>query len=953
MSTSVGSIHYDLSLDTSRFDAQNAALSNNIDSFRNKFNSFASTVGSSALKASAGLAALGVVLSPIIKDAVARVDTLNNAPKVLKNLGFSAEDSAASMKLLDKSIRGLPTSLDDATTALLQITAASGRSIKESTKLTVAFNNMALAGGRGPQEAQRALIQFTQALGRGKMGIQEFNTLSEIMPAQLQQVAKTTLGAGANIATLREALGDGTLTMSQFADAIVSLNKKGGKGFASFEQQARTATGGIATSFVNMKTAMTRGMAEIIKSIGTDRIKNALNDIGKTMERLSKLIAKHVDIIAVFIGTILTAAFISLSVAVIKATLPILLIAAAMTIGYTIIKRYETGTKELLEIIKQLWNSTSGFREFVANEFLTVWNELKDALQKLKPEWLFIQEHLDEIMNVMKVIIAVAIKPLKDAFVVLLNVIKIISWTIETLIDIYIKLKDTIIELKDTIVDLKNKFVDSFNKAKEIITSFINDVSEVFNKAKNKISENIDKLQKKFETFKNKVESIAKVTSKAFDGDQGTKDFISRIDTLNEKLANFINTTLDKWKKSASESMMSVKNSIVNGWQETYKSTTESLGSTADSISKFVKDIPNKIKEFATNIKNNFLEGFTQIKDNTKTFVSDISRNFDKIDDNIKESLKRFKQSVSNFFKNLGKNIKNDTENSGKEQTTNFTDGIKNKMTAMDTVRKVGDAIVTLIALAIIAVIVYLIDAGFRLAKLLIGSFANAITQSKEVIYRALSKAMAAIGEFMAGAWNWLFEHGRGLILGFARGVSSVYWNVWHALQGTMGSIGNFMSGVGNWLRDSGRALISGFVGGIASMYWAPYNIIKDMLNRVRGLFPRSPAKEGPFSGKGWTLYSGMSVAKGFADGINKNIGMVTSATDAMMNAASIGSINNAINAGINGATLGNGANVNQETTTNNNIYGNITLGDKTAVDTFFNKLDRNGELARKGMATI
>ena len=947
MSTSVGSIHYDLSLDTSRFDAQSAALSNNISSFKDKFSSFASTMGSSALKASAGLAALGVVLSPIIKDAVARVDTLNNAPKVLQNLGFSAEDSAASMKILDRSIRGLPTSLDDATTALLQITAASGRTIKESTKLTVAFNNMALAGGRGPQEAQRALIQFTQALGRGKMGMQEFNTLSEVMPAQLQQVAKTTLGAGANISTLREALSNGTLTMAQFADAIVSLDKKGGNGFASFEQQARTATGGIATSFVNMKTAITRGMAEIIKSIGTDKIKNALNTIGKTMEKLSRLIAKHVDIIAVFIGTILTVAFIKLSVAVILATYPILLFAAAITAAYMVIKRYETGARELMETIKQLWNSTAGFREFVANEFMTVWNELKDSLQKLRPEWLFIQDHLGEIMTVIKVLMTVAIAPLIAFFMNLLRIMRMVSWTIKTSIDIYI-------ELKNTIIDLKNATVDSFNRAKDAVTNFQKDVTDAWDKIKNKVSENVDKIQNKLDAYKAKAESIQKTTSKAFDGGKGTEDFISKIDAINEKLAGFINTTLERWKKSSSEGMKNVKDSIVNGWQESYKGTKEKLSGIADSIEKFVKDIPDKFKNVAKNIKNNFTEGFDKIKDDTKKFVSDIGKDFDKIDDNIKESLKRFKESVSNFFKDLGKNIKKDTENSGKENGNNFADGIKNKMTAMETVRKVGDAILTLIALAILAIIVYVADAALRLGGKIISGISDAISQGKEIVRSALSRAMAAIGEFMGGAGNWLTTHGTALINGFANSIRNAYWTVWHGVQGAMGSIGHFMGGVGGWLWESGKALISGFVGGIYAMYWAPYNAIKDMLGRVRGLFPRSPAKEGPFSGKGWTLYSGMSLADGFADGISKNIGNVQSAANSMMEAATIGNISNSMNTAMTGTMpLGPGANVTQEATTNNNIYGNITLGDTAAVDTFFNRLDRNGELARKGMATI
>jgi hypothetical protein len=42
-----------------------------------------------------------------------------------------------------------------------------------------------------------------------------------------------------------------------------------------------------------------------------------------------------------------------------------------------------------------------------------------------------------------------------------------------------------------------------------------------------------------------------------------------------------------------------------------------------------------------------------------------------------------------------------------------------------------------------------------------------------------------------------------------------------------------------------------------------------------------------------------------------------------------------------------------QNTSVNNNIYGNISLGDQSAVDRFFDRLNRNGELSAKGMTTI
>ena len=41
-----------------------------------------------------------------------------------------------------------------------------------------------------------------------------------------------------------------------------------------------------------------------------------------------------------------------------------------------------------------------------------------------------------------------------------------------------------------------------------------------------------------------------------------------------------------------------------------------------------------------------------------------------------------------------------------------------------------------------------------------------------------------------------------------------------------------------------------------------------DVVQAARDFFPFSPAKKGPFSGRGWVLYSGKSIGEAFAEGI-------------------------------------------------------------------------------------
>lgn len=138
---------------------------------------------------------------------------------------------------------------------------------------------------------------------------------------------------------------------------------------------------------------------------------------------------------------------------------------------------------------------------------------------------------------------------------------------------------------------------------------------------------------------------------------------------------------------------------------------------------------------------------------------------------------------------------------------------------------------------------------------------------------------------FVVGAWN-------GIVSRFAYGGQQIVSFV----QTALGRIRNFFAGIGGWARDAGVALLRGFIGGIQSMIGAVVGTVKSFMDKVASFFPHSPAKEGPFSGKGWTPYSGRATAEGFAQGLTAGIPSVRSSASAMMDAAAAGPANLALN---------------------------------------------------------
>lgn len=218
-------------------------------------------------------------LTSNVSNAISRFDTLNQYPRVLQQMGFSADDAKTSIKELSDGIQGVPTSLDEISASAKSLTLTTGN-LKKSTKLALAMNNAFLASGSSAEDASRGMVQFTQMLSRGKVGMQEWNTLNETMKYGLVQTAKKLGITSGSTTELYDALQNGTITFDQFSDALIECSEAQG-GFAEI---AKTSTAGIATSMTNLKTAITKGMADSITSIDTFLAANQLPTISEMID---------------------------------------------------------------------------------------------------------------------------------------------------------------------------------------------------------------------------------------------------------------------------------------------------------------------------------------------------------------------------------------------------------------------------------------------------------------------------------------------------------------------------------------------------------------------------------------------------------------------------------------------------------------------------------------------
>lgn len=405
-----------------------------------------SKVGIAAL--AAATVAVTALIVKNVGNAVKRIDTLVAFPRVLQALGASSKEAQDSTQKLSKSLEGLPTSLQDAA-AGVQSLVAGGADISTATDGFLAFNNAMLAAGVETGAAQATFIQLTQALSRGKIEGQEWNSITANMPTALQALTKET---GLTKEGLRELY---RTDPQRLLDDLIRLNKEGGGGIASLDEQARLATGGIGTSFSNLNNAVTRGMEGIVRALGNgdlqagqEKISNAVSSFGSVLEvglnQAGKFFAFIADnqvllySLAGIIGGVLIAGLVALGTVIVGFVTPAMagIIAVFALVGAAIglIKQ----NWDLLEpTVMKFWSAIQQVGSFLASVFKPaiddMINSLKEAWAAFMPLWKQIDGFVIPALKALAIAFAVGIvlpAAIATASLIAITfaVIKVISW---------------------------------------------------------------------------------------------------------------------------------------------------------------------------------------------------------------------------------------------------------------------------------------------------------------------------------------------------------------------------------------------------------------------------------------------------------------------------------------------------------------------------------------------
>lgn len=810
---------------------------------------FASKIGAVAGITSNVFSKVASVVTSSLGSAVDRADQMNNFPKVMKNLGYSATDAAASIKKISDALDGLPTT-SSAMTGMVQQLAPLTSNLDEATDIALAFNNAMLAGGASTTEQENALTQYTQMLSAGKVDMQAWRSIQAAMPGQLNQVAEAMMGAGHNANDLYEAMKSGKFSFDDFNKAVMDLNQNGFGKYASFAQQAKDATQGIGTAMENVKNRVAKAVQKVIDAVGVENIAGAINRFSSQFGKVGDAAAGMVtDVKKKFseAGKWITGLYDKLDKT-----------GAITRFKDTISTAFESARSRVTEAVDRIAGSFKGLVpdgaivsaiEDVLKYVGTVFSDFADWVADTVEWWSKFIAALKDTGAVQQ--LAGALGSLFDAIGDVADAFRGAGDMAESAAGRFDSAKGSA-ELLGAVIkvaaDLVQKMADQLKRVAEWVKKFTDTLSD-----SGALDTWMDALERIFSALGDALGSLKRL-GKALDGGkksaEGAGDGLDTAAAAAKGFAAYIGAVANVVETVAGvlDGIASAAGKLADGidWlNEKFPILGQVIG--------FLLDPMGSLADMAGSLFSFFSgdAGATAVNDFTATFVEPVKAKLDEIGQWFQQLPQKAMDAGSQFLTNIGQWF----QQLPSQIWTWLTQTIQN-------VQAWGSQMMAQAG-----------DAGSQFLTGL-GQWLQSLPgRIWQWLTGAISSVQAWGGQMGAGARNAGNQ--------FLQGITGT-------LQSLPGRIQSLFSNAGSWLLSSGRSIMDGLAQGIRNGISAAVDTASNAMEAISKLFPHSPAKEGPFSGHGWTLYSGQSIIDGLAEGMLQRRAGLVDATRAAISPASM-----------------------------------------------------------------
>ena len=755
-------------------------------------------------------------ISNSLGSAISRVDTMNNFPKVMKNLGYSSQEAEASIKKMSASIDGLPTSLPGLTSMVQQL-APLCSNLDEATNIGIAFNDMCLASGASTADVSRAMQQYSQILSKGKPELQDWKTLQEVMPGQLNQVAKALIGPTANSKDLYNALKDGSITMDDFNAAVLKLDQEGVDGFASFAQQAKDSTQGIGTALDNISNRVAKAVQTIINAFGAENISGAINafsgSFGKTADAIATVIygikdvvSKGVSGIASVFGQIKSAlpsgfldgivnAFNQLAPAIMPAITAFTLLLPVMG-GMQKVFGIVSGFKSLGAALSAVAGGPVGLIiaaiAAVVVGLAALYNTNEDVRNAINSAWSGIQSAAAQVWPYIQQAVTTACSVIQGAVTQYWPVIQ------QVVTQVMSAVKDFVVAAWPTI---QAAFTTACSVIQGAVTQYWPVIQQVVTQVMSAVKDFVvaawPTIQAAFTTACSVIQSIIQAVWPVIQA------VVSVVMSAIQLIVTQVWPTVQNYISMACQVIMAVINAV---WP-VIQTIITTVMTVIMAVISVVWPIIQTVFSTACAVIAAVINAVWPV---IQTVITTVMQVINAVIGTVLAAIQGNWSGVWEGIKAIASTVWN---------------GIKN-----------------------------IVSSVINAISGIISSVLGTIKGAWDSCWNGIKGAFTAI-------WN-------GIKSGASSGINAVY----SVVTGIKDKILGFFAGAGSWLVESGKSILNGLKDGIMGAIGSVTSTISGALSGIRNLFPFSPAKEGPFSGHGWVLYSGISIAEALGDGFARAV---------------------------------------------------------------------------------
>ncbi len=397
-----GSISFDVTIDTSKFDGgvdsvqsklaktgkQASQTSDDVrkvgDAGSQASKGLGSVAGSSssASQSFSGLSASAVAAGNLIADALGKAVDLvksysaeilsasDSAQKFASTLSFAGVDDSTIASLTKQTQKYADATVYDLTDIRNTTAQLAANGVANYEQVAEAAGNLNAVAGGNANTFKSVAMMLTQTAGAGKLTTENWNQLADAIPGASGKMQEAMLKNGAYTGNFRDAMAKGEITADEFIQALNEL------GMSDVAQKAATATDtfegafgnleaafiSVGTSFVDeFKTPLTQGISVVADGLqgsvtgiqqGLMSFKQSLSDVGA------------VDVFKNAVGTLADrgkSLFESLSNGVDS----ILNLADAFNVGQLAL----TGFKTVVNVVSTVLGTVSSAIDFLATGF--------------------------------------------------------------------------------------------------------------------------------------------------------------------------------------------------------------------------------------------------------------------------------------------------------------------------------------------------------------------------------------------------------------------------------------------------------------------------------------------------------------------------------------------------------------------------------------------------------